>query len=520
MVAESYEKCSNPACDNGDAEAKSPCEFTEKCANACAAYGKVCPCASRAAGRSACKAMQKLMENTKIFVEKPDYIKVNNEDLVIGKKLGEGGFSVVHEVTLKAGEEQGQTFAIKYLKRKVMVNQRLYELGAADLAIESMFLATLDHPHIIKYHGITSGSVETNVASGKECGFFILIDRLNDTLEKRIEKWAEEANEKRGGFLYRISHDYKVKLKETLNERLKVALQIAECMEYLHSLNIIYRDLKPENMAFDDQGVLKLFDLGLCTEIRPDEANKEGNYKLTGNTGSRRYMSPEVAKGIPYDKSVDAYSFGILLWELCAMEKPFFGYSANKHMQQVVIEGERPNLDTSHTSWWPVNLHWLLQRCWSSDPATRPNFTCIRETLEELIGCKRSIPQVVADKVTAAQKNVRAVATTEIHNAFGRPHETERGVSASRNDAIFGLPLDHRPEKALSPYGSHKDAPSKPTQGAFHGSLLSSQKPATPLAPSPAAFASLKPTESHDETHVMGRKRTFGFGRNRKYSHS
>jgi serine/threonine protein kinase len=447
------------------------------------------------------------MENSKIFVEKPDFIMVNNEDLVIGKKLGEGGFSVVHEVTVKP---QGQTFAIKYLKRKVMVNQRLYELGAADLATESMFLATLDHPHIIKYHGITSGSVETNVASGKECGFFIIIDRLNDTLEKRIESWAEEANEKRGGFLYRMSHDYKVKLKEALQERLKVALQIADCMEYIHSLNIIYRDLKPENMAFDDQDVLKMFDFGLCTEIRPDEANKEGRYKLTGNTGSRRYMSPEVAKGIPYDKSVDAYSFGILLWEVCAMEKPFFGYSANKHMQQVVIEGDRPDLDASHTSWWPVDLHWLLKRCWSSDPASRPTFTCIRETLEELIGCKRSIPQVVADKVTAPQKAVRAVTVTEIHNGFGRPHQSERGVTTSDTDAIFRLSLDRRPENRLHSLRSFK------RPDAFQESLTPHQEPETALVPPPAGFASLKPTESHDES----RKKTFGFGWNRKFSHS
>lgn len=508
MVAESYEKCSNPACDNGDAAAKSPCEFTEKCASACAAYGKVCPCASRAAGRSACKAMQKLMENSKVFVEKPDFIKIACEDLVIGKKLGEGGFSVVHEVTLKAGEEQGKTFAIKYLKRKVMVNQRLYELGAADLATEAMFLATLDHPNIIKYHGITSGSVETNLASGKECGFFIVIDRLHDTLEKRIETWAEEANESRGGFFYRMSHDYRVNLNQALKERLKVALQIAECMEYLHSLNIIYRDLKPDNMGFDDEGVLKIFDLGLCTELQLDKANKEGKFKLTGNTGSRRYMSPEVAKGIPYDISVDAYSFGILLWELCALEKPFLGYSANKHMQQVVIGGERPSLDTSHTSWWPVELHWLLQRCWSPDPATRPNFTVIKESLQELIGCNKDIPKLDVDKAMSSQKNGRAVTTTGMHAAFGSPHESESAVT---NANIFGWAESEIPRTRHS----HYDMPSRPMQLAFAGSLPT-PKPETPLSPPLHGFASLNPTDSYDDTTpAKGRKMAFGFGRKR-----
>jgi serine/threonine protein kinase len=104
-------------------------------------------------------------------------------------------------------------------------------------------------------------------------------------------------------------------------------------------------------------------------------------------------MAPEVAKSIPYDKSVDVFSFGILLWELCAMEKPFFGFSANKHMQQVVLGGDRPRLDTSHTQWWPVKLHWVLKRCWSEDSSTRPSFTIIKETLEDLLECKKSCPE-------------------------------------------------------------------------------------------------------------------------------
>ena len=76
-------------------------------------------------------------------------------------------------------------------------------------------------------------------------------------------------------------------------------------------------------------------------------------------------MAPEIAKDCPYDKSVDVYSFGILLWEMCAAEKPFYGYSSGKHMQLVVIGGERPKMDSQHTSNWPMNLQWLMKRCWS-----------------------------------------------------------------------------------------------------------------------------------------------------------
>jgi len=471
------QKCGNPACDVGEAVSQSLCEFAEKCASACAAYGKVCPCAARSAGRVACRAMEKLSQESVLFAEKPDFIKIDCNDLIIGKKLGEGGFSVVHEVTLTSGEEQGQTFAIKYLKRKVMVQQRLFELGAADLATESMFLATLNHPHIIKYHGVTAGSIESNVASGKECGFFIVIDHLNETLEERIEKWAEEANTNSGGLLYRMSHDYKHKRKAALQERLAIALQIADVMEYLHSLNIVYRDLKPENMGFNSQGDLVLFDFGLAKELRPNRANDLGKYKLTGNTGSRRYMAPEVAKNVPYDQSVDIYSFGILLWELCAMEKPFYGFSANKHMQQVVLGGDRPKLDTSQTHWWPVKLHWVLRKCWSEDASQRPSFTVIQETLRDVVECKKG--EVMVPGTPESDKYLSTSHPKESHGfAAMIKHHHDRAVTTSVTSPPEGF-------AAMKPFSNserahtHSGTPSKGRKISFGSLLRKSPSPHT-----------------------------------------
>ena len=87
------------------------------------------------------------------------------------------------------------------------------------------------------------------------------------------------------------------------------------------------RAQKPENIGFTKEGVLKLFDFGLAKELKPHRRLPDGTYQLTGNTGSRRYMAPEVAGVRPYNLSVDAYSFGILLWELSALEKPFDGFT-------------------------------------------------------------------------------------------------------------------------------------------------------------------------------------------------
>jgi serine/threonine protein kinase len=137
--------------------------------------------------------------------------------------------------------EEGQEYAIKFLQRQAMVDRDSFKRGAADLAIEARFLSTLSHPHIVTLHGVTAGSVESNVATGKECGFFIIIDRLYDTLDRRISIWHESAV-KYNTLFYRARHDLKGnKRKAMLMERLEVASKIADAMRYLHSLNITHR---------------------------------------------------------------------------------------------------------------------------------------------------------------------------------------------------------------------------------------------------------------------------------------
>jgi serine/threonine protein kinase len=89
-----------------------------------------------------------------------------------------------------------------------------------------------------------------------------------------------------------------------------------------------------------------------------------------------------VAKDEHYDKSVDVYSFGIVLWEICSLEKPFKGYCSKKHMSNVIVGGERPKMDHSHTSTWPVRLQCLMKSCWTSNPPERPSFESIKNILE------------------------------------------------------------------------------------------------------------------------------------------
>ena len=148
------EECKVNEEDRRAVAAKPACALAERCVSACAAYGKVCPCSARIAAHYACDAVAELLDHSDLFAKDGDdettpscqnYVHLNAEDLVIHEKLGEGGFSHVNRCILKVGPEEGKEFAVKYLKRKAMVELHTFKHGAADLAIEARFLHQLDH---------------------------------------------------------------------------------------------------------------------------------------------------------------------------------------------------------------------------------------------------------------------------------------------------------------------------------------------------------------------------------------
>jgi len=151
--------------------------------------------------------------------------------------------------------------------------------------------------------------------------------------------------------------------------QIEVARSIADAVAYLHSKKIVFRDLKPDNVGFDAKGVPKLFDFGFAIGLpERDEENPAGD--LFDTCGTPRYMAPEVALNLGYGSKADVYSFGILLWEICALTKPFGNIKSHSQFQEAVFEGgERPEIEEQN---WPVAIKEIIRKCWSADPSQRP----------------------------------------------------------------------------------------------------------------------------------------------------
>jgi hypothetical protein len=112
------------------------------------------------------------------------------EDITLGRLLDQGYFSSVYEATLTRGDPD-TLYAVKCLREDITVQQETFDTAAVDLALEAQILAKLMHPNIIHLHGYMGGCISESFYEG--AGFFLVLDLLVDTLDKRLLTWRRKA---------------------------------------------------------------------------------------------------------------------------------------------------------------------------------------------------------------------------------------------------------------------------------------------------------------------------------------
>ncbi|KAI2511167.1 protein tyrosine kinase [Fragilaria crotonensis] len=267
---------------------------------------------------------------------------VSDKSIVVGQLLGIGGFNEVISVTttLPDNGECKKVWAMKRLLPSVMETEDVFYGAALDLVLEAKILNCLSHPNIINLHGVSCDdeSLKTCYLDGNQ--YCLYLDVFYVTVRERFDEWRKHPHLR----------------KRDLQRRLEtIALPIADAMEYLHSRNIIFRDLKPDNMGFDSEGIVKLFDFGLARETNPSQ-------RLSSITGSLIYMAPEVAQSQPYGLSADVFSFGIFLHECCTLSKR-----------------KRHNFSVCCST--PRSLQTLTKLCLGKSAIARPTFSDITDQL-------------------------------------------------------------------------------------------------------------------------------------------
>ncbi|CAD8097804.1 unnamed protein product [Paramecium primaurelia] len=196
------------------------------------------------------------------------------------KILGKGAFSTVIEALNMSNKQ----VAIKIID-KVLFNSQQIEI----LRQEAQLLIKLSHPNVVR----VSFSKETKNK------LFIMMDLINGVTLKQYQKNLLD--------------------NETV---ILITKQILEAIQYLHKENIIHRDIKPENIMIDPETLhVTLIDFGLSAQL----TNVEGSKLMNENCGTILYMAPEQIQKKKYNRSVDIWALGIVVFNLLNQGKhPFF----------------------------------------------------------------------------------------------------------------------------------------------------------------------------------------------------
>ena len=254
------------------------------------------------------------------------------------KLIGKGGFSKVFEVRKR---DSGQLYAAKVMNKAFLLSEE----KATQVLTELQILTCTVHPFLIQLHWAFQTDTE----------LFLVLDFCP------------------GGELFYHLHS----LGRLTEEQAKFYFgEIVLALDYLHRKNIVYRDLKPENVLLDLDGHVKLTDFGLSKQLGSSDS------LCFSFCGSPEYMSPEMLRQQGHGQSVDFYSLGALLYEMLTGLPPF--YVKNRAEMYQSIQRDALKLPNYLSKQVRSLLAGLLQK----DPSVRLGFDRGFEEIKEHSWCK------------------------------------------------------------------------------------------------------------------------------------
>jgi serine/threonine protein kinase len=141
-----------------------------------------------------------------------------------------------------------------------------------------------------------------------------------------------------------------------------ISREVLKAIDFLHSFGRVHRDIKTENILFNQEGDVKITDFGFTAQLTAENACR------TTIVGTPAYMAPEMIDRDGYDDKVDIWAVGIVAFELAEGKVPVEGCS---NIETLTITSNSPSPLLSKTEEWSEEFHDFLAKCFEKRPERR-----------------------------------------------------------------------------------------------------------------------------------------------------
>ena len=314
---------------------------------------------------------------------------VSLERIELRSVVGKGSFSIVYDIASIDRKQTKEPLVLKSLRAKHLAKPQSLGGCAADLVKEGMFLSKLNHNNILKCRAWTSNGIDAYEA-GTHFAFSLVLERVDTTLYSELKRWREAQYQRENLNVFeklfrRFSKPQQEQELErqqsNLTQRCQLVSDLVNGLEHLHSRGVLHRDIKPDNLGLAFDGVLKIFDFDV-SRIIPNQDSEDELFLMTRRVGSPRYMAPEVALAQRYNAKADVHSFGLVVYEILSLHKPFADLPRKEHDKVVFQQHVRPTVPVH----WPQVWKDFLSECWCPKILVRPTMKRAKaKLLDELL---------------------------------------------------------------------------------------------------------------------------------------